>query len=372
MKKTTSYERSQRRQTLAVVIWIILVAAIILGTLNVQYGLRDGKWDSAITLFSLAAFCVPALWLNARGHFIISASIISLIALLAINANLIDGDGIRDPGILAYPIFIMSGTLFFGKRAAPYFTLAAIASLFGIAYLEMHGAIQPSIGTTKISDLLPLVILILVAGLIIRVIVHNMEKDLEKARLSEAELRKSYDQTLDAWARVLEYRDRETEGHSRRLVELSTRLSQALGLGEEEIVHMRYGALMHDIGKLAIPDQILLKPNKLEDDEKEIIRKHPALAKQMLSGIPFLQPAVIIAYSHHEYWDGQGYPEGLKGEEIPLYARIFSVVDTWDALNSDRPYRPAWSKADALAYIKNNRGIIFDPHIVDVFLQIIK
>ena len=371
MNNLTTYERSQRRQTLSVVIWIILVTAIILGTLNVQYGLRDGKWDSAIALFSLAVLCVPALWLNTRGYFIISASIISLVALLAINANLIDGDGIRDPGILAFPIFIMAGTLFFGKRAALYFTLAAIVSLLGIAYLEMHGAIYPSISTTKIGDLLPLVILVLVAGLIIRVIVHNMEKDLEKARLSEAELRKSYDQTLEAWAKVLEYRDRETEGHSRRLVELSTRLSQALGLGEEEIVHMRYGALMHDIGKLAIPDHILLKPSKLEDDEKEIIRKHPSLAKQMLSEIPFLQPAVVIAYSHHERWDGTGYPEGLKGEEIPLYARIFTVVDTWDALRSNRPYRSAWSKTDAITYLKENKGIIFDPDILDAFLQLI-
>ena len=134
---------------------------------------------------------------------------------------------------------------------------------------------------------------------------------------------------------------------------------------------MRYGALMHDIGKLAIPDHILLKPSKLEDDEKEIIRKHPSLAKQMLSEIPFLQPAVVIAYSHHERWDGTGYPEGLKGEEIPLYARIFTVVDPWDALRSNRPYRSAWSKTDAITYLKENKGIIFDPDILDAFLQLI-
>jgi hypothetical protein len=371
MNSLISYERHQRRQTLAMVIWITFIAAIFLGFLNLEYGYQNGDWVSAVALFILAGLCLLAHLLNAKGHFFLSASVVSLAALLAINANLFDGDGIRDPGILAYPIFVMAGTLFFGKRAASYFTLAAVASLIGIAALETQGAIHPTISTTRISDLLPLVILVLVTGFIIRVIVINMESDLEKAKLSEAEMRKSYDQTLKAWAKVLEYRDRETEGHSRRLVELSTRLSRALGLGEDDIIHMRYGALMHDIGKLAIPDQILLKPDKLDKDEKEIVRKHPALAKQMLSEIPFLQPAVSIAYYHHERWDGQGYPEGLSGEAIPLYARIFTVVDNWDALRSDRPYRPAWPYEAAIAYLQANRGIIFDPHILDVFLQLI-
>jgi len=151
---------------------------------------------------------------------------------------------------------------------------------------------------------------LLIASSVIWVIVENIEKGLERVEASDAELRKTYALTLEAWARVLEYRDRETEGHSRRLVAISTRLARALGLSEEEIADLQRGALLHDIGKLAIPDQILLKPALLDDSEREIIQKHTSYAEQMLSGIPFLQPALSVAYSHHEQWDGHGYPKG--------------------------------------------------------------
>lgn len=215
-----------------------------------------------------------------------------------------------------------------------------------------------------------MVILLLAATAMIWIIVENIERDLERVEASEAELRKNYDLTLEAWAKVLEYRDRETEGHSRRLVELSTQLGQALGLSEEEIANLRRGALLHDIGKLAIPDQILLKPATLDESEREIIQNHPLIAKQMLAEISFLQPAISVAYSHHEQWDGQGYPERLKEKEIPLLARIFAVVDSWDALYSDRPYRQAWPVEEIRTYFKENAGIKFDPQIVEVFLRI--
>jgi putative nucleotidyltransferase with HDIG domain len=345
----------------------VLIASAALGLLNIQFR----TWDSVIALFGLALICVPLLWLNSKGQFALSALILSIIVLTVININLFDGDGIRDSGILAYPIFIMVGVLFFGKRAAPYFSLAAIGSLVGIVYLEIHGYIHPTIGETRFDILLPIVVLLLVAPAFIGVVVGNMEKNLERVKESEAELRANYDLTLEAWAKVLEYRDRETEDHSRRLVELSTRLAQALGLSEESITHLRHGALLHDIGKLAIPDNILLKPGALNDDEKQILRQHPVYAKQMLSQVSFLKPSVEVAYSHHERWDGLGYPEGLKGEEIPLPARIFTVVDQWDALTSDRPYRKAWERGDAIAYIQENAGKIYDPQIVNVFLTII-
>lgn len=153
---------------------------------------------------------------------------------------------------------------------------------------------------------------------------------------------------------------------------MGTRLAEALGMPAAEIVQLRRGALLHDIGKLAVPDDILLKPAGLDEDELKIMQKHPLYAKQMLAGIPFLEPAMAVAYSHHERWDGQGYPEGLKGEEIPLVARLFAVIDTWDALNSERVYRPAWSPEQAKAYLKENAGIQYDPHIVDVFLGMLR
>jgi putative nucleotidyltransferase with HDIG domain len=361
------YEKNQRVHTLAAIIWIVLIASLALGLLNIEFR----TWDSVIALFGLALICIPLLWLNSRGQLGLAALILSTIVLMVINVNLFDGDGVHDSGILAYPIFIMIGVLFFGKRATPYFSVAAIVSLIGIVTLEIHGYIHPTIGTTRFDILLPMIILLLVAAGFIWVVVGNMENHIERVKESEAELRKNYDLTLGAWAKVLEYRDKETEGHSRRLVELSTRLAQALGLSDEEIGHLRRGALLHDIGKLAIPDEILLKPGALNDPERRMMEQHPIYAKQMLSKVSFLQPCVEVAYSHHERWDGLGYPEGLKGKAIPLSARIFAVVDQWDALTSDRPYRNAWTRENVIAYIQENAGKIYDPEIVNVFLTII-
>src|SRR4029079_2515866 len=193
------YEKNQRVRTLSAILWIVLIASAALGLLNIQFR----TWDSVIALFGLALICLPLLWLNAKGQLTLSASLLSFIVLMVINLNLFDGDGIRDSGILAYPIFIMIGVLFFGKRATPYFSLAAIVSLIVIVYLEMRGYIHPTIGTTKFDILLPIVILLLVAAAFIWVVVGNIEKYIERVVESEAELRKTYDLTLGAWAKVL-------------------------------------------------------------------------------------------------------------------------------------------------------------------------
>ena len=361
------YEKNQRVSTLSAILGIVITASAVLGLLNIQFR----TWNSVIALFGLTVICIPLLWLNSRGQYRLAASLLSLTTLSVINLNLYDGDGIHDSGLLAYPIFIMIGVLFFGRRATPYFSLAAIASLMGIVYLEMQGYIHPTIGVTKFDILLPIIVLLLAVSALIWVVVGNMEKDLDRVKDSEAELRKNYDLTLEAWAKVLEYRDRETEGHSRRLIGLSTRLAEAVGLSSEEITQLRRGALLHDIGKLAIPDEILLKPGQLSDAERQHLQQHPLYAKQMISEISFLQPCIEVAYSHHERWDGMGYPQGLKGTEIPLLARIFAVVDQWDALTSDRPYRNAWSRESVIAYMKENAGKIYDPEIVHVFLKLI-
>jgi len=183
------------------------------------------------------------------------------------------------------------------------------------------------------------------------------------------DLQSAYDATIEGWSRALELRDEETEGHTRRVTELTLRLARALGMSEEQIVHVRRGALLHDIGKMGVPDSILRKPGPLTEAEWEIMRNHPIYAYGLLQNIAYLRPALDIPYCHHEKWDGTGYPRGLKGEAIPLAARLFAVADVWDALTSNRPYRPAWSKEKALEYIREQSGRHFDPQVVEVFLR---
>jgi putative nucleotidyltransferase with HDIG domain len=187
---------------------------------------------------------------------------------------------------------------------------------------------------------------------------------------SNIELNLAYDSTLEGWARALELRDRETKGHSQRVAEITLRLARAMAVPEQDLIHIYRGALLHDIGKLGISDNILLKAGSLTEEEGDLIREHATKAFEMLAPIAYLQPALDIPYCHHEKWNGNGYPRGLKGEDIPLAARIFAVVDVWDALTSDRPYRKAWSKEEALAYIQEQAGEHFDPQVVDAFLSL--
>lgn len=200
---------------------------------------------------------------------------------------------------------------------------------------------------------------------------------IDNARLFDSlqqaneELIAAYSATLEGWALALELRDKETEGHTQRVTALTMRLAGHIGLCETELPHIHRGALLHDIGKIGVPDRILNKPGELTDAEREIMRKHTIFAYEMLSAINYLKPALDIPYCHHERWDGTGYPRGLKGVQIPLAARIFAVVDVWDALTTDRPYRKAWSASRTLDYIRSCSGSHFDPQVVNAFSEII-
>ncbi len=193
----------------------------------------------------------------------------------------------------------------------------------------------------------------------------------ENLQQSNAQLYMAYDSTLEGWARTLELRDNETEGHSRRVSDLTLKLARMVGVTDEELVHIRRGTLLHDIGKMGIPDEILHKPGPLTPEEWMIMKQHPIFAYQLLKPITYLEKAIEIPYCHHERWDGSGYPRGLQGEQIPLAARIFMVVDVYDALRSDRPYRTAWSEEETRNYIKQNAGTLFDPRIVEQFLKLL-
>ncbi|HRQ24262.1 MAG TPA: HD domain-containing phosphohydrolase, partial [Anaerolineales bacterium] len=191
----------------------------------------------------------------------------------------------------------------------------------------------------------------------------------ENIQRSNFDLEMAYNATIEGWSRALDLRDKETEGHTQRVTEMTVNLALQMGVGKNQIINIRRGSLLHDIGKMGVPDNILLKPGKLSEDEWEIMRRHPQLAFDLLTPISYLQPALEIPYCHHEKWDGTGYPRGLQGEQIPLAARIFAVVDVWDALTSDRPYRAAWTPEKAIEFIRENSGTHFDPQVVEIFLK---
>ena len=191
----------------------------------------------------------------------------------------------------------------------------------------------------------------------------------ENLQRSNMELMLAYDATIEGWSRALDLRDRETEGHTQRVTEMVLELAEKMGMNDAEKMDVKRGALLHDIGKMGVPDSILNKPGPLSESEWEVMRQHPFYAFQMLSPIPYLKHALDIPYCHHEKWDGSGYPRGLKGEEIPLSARIFSLVDVFDALTSDRPYRTAWSYERVFDHIREQSGKYFDPNVVKIFLE---
>jgi PAS domain S-box-containing protein/putative nucleotidyltransferase with HDIG domain len=202
-------------------------------------------------------------------------------------------------------------------------------------------------------------------------ITDRKQDEVERARLYD-ELARAYDATIEGWSRALDLRDRETEGHTQRVTEMALRLSREMGFSDEALVQVRRGALLHDIGKMGIPDAILHKPGPLNDEEWQIMRRHPVYSYELIYPVEFLRPALDIPYYHHERWNGKGYPRQLKGEQIPLAARIFAAVDVWEALGADRPYRKAWPEQKVLEYLRAEAGEHFDPQVITVFLELLK
>jgi putative nucleotidyltransferase with HDIG domain/PAS domain S-box-containing protein len=202
---------------------------------------------------------------------------------------------------------------------------------------------------------------------------HEVDEERERLAVEKEEaarrLAESYERMIEGWALALELRDRETEGHSLRVAYLTVELAEALGVTGDALNVIRRGALLHDIGKMGVPDSILKKPGPLTDEEWKVIRQHPDYAYKLIHPIPYLRDALVIPYGHHERWDGSGYPGGLKGKEIPFAARIFAVVDVWDALSSDQPYRPAWDRKDIVRFLREQAGIKFDPRVVAALLD---
>lgn len=327
----------------------------------------------AIVMFMLFFVNVSLILLNRKGQHFLAGILLLLLFAAEITYVIIIGDGIYDVTMIAFPIMIVFSAVLFGKRAVPFMMSISIG-LTGFVYsLGVWGVIIPPIEprTYRLEDMLIQVVFLLAMGFLLGVIMDIIDRNIKKIVRTEILLLDAYDLTLEGWARALELRDKGTEGHSRRVVHMTLQLAVYMGLPHEDYVHIRRGALLHDIGKMAVPDHILRKPGKLDPDEWDVVKEHPAKAKELLESIEYLQPALDIPYSHHENWDGTGYPLGVKGEDIPLPVRIFAVVDNWDALTSNRPYRDAWSEDKVIKYIKSEAGKKFDPKVVIAFTDMI-
>lgn len=201
---------------------------------------------------------------------------------------------------------------------------------------------------------------------------RNLVESREDVHRMLHEVEAAYDQTIAGWARALEFRDAETKGHSARVTAWTVELAASLGFAEADLPDIRRGALLHDIGKMGIPDSILLKPGPLTLEERREMERHPGIARDLIASIDYLASSLAIPYSHHERWDGKGYPQGIQGQEIPISARLFSVVDVFDALTSNRPYRSAWSLEATLDYLQRESGSQFDPECVGAFEALVR
>jgi putative nucleotidyltransferase with HDIG domain len=353
-----NFEMTEKSKFLHISLLVAVVVFFLLGVQNMK-----GETNLDLLLFLLSGISLLCVPLNKRGYYRFTAYFIATMILVTITFSLIDGVGVWDAGLIAYPIFIIFASFLFNKQASPITTTLSIVSVVLVYYLDRKGILDPSEFSNE-DQLAVIITLFVSAGFLLWAIMDNWERILMN-------LRETYDMTLMGWAKALEYRDQETEGHSQRVTELCVRLAKRLGVHERKLNHIRRGALLHDIGKMAIPDAILLKDSDLTEDEWEIVKKHPGYARDLLKNIPFLKPAIKIPYSHHERWDGSGYPEGLTKEDIPLAARIFAVVDVWDALLSDRPYRKAWPRERVVTYVREQSGKLFDPQVVDVFFDLV-
>ncbi|MEW5871286.1 MAG: HD-GYP domain-containing protein [Chloroflexota bacterium] len=340
-------------------------------------------------VFILLFFLVlVSAYLLLRFERVRQASLVFVSGLWVVTtALLILAGGAVSPIVSFYFVVVVFAGLLLGSRAA--LTSAALCSLAGLGMLMYDTQVAPlprffpvpaqagwvdlSVGLFLITVTLNIALRDLKAALshaheqLLRR--KQAEQDLQK---THQELVQAYEETLAGWGRALEISKFEVAGHGSRVVDLTVQLARQMGVPESDLIHVQRGALLHDIGKIAVPNRILDKPGPLNDEEWAIMHQHPTYAQKMLAGIAFLQPALDIPVYHHEKWDGTGYPQGLSGERIPLAARIFAIIDMWDALISERPYRRALPPEQALALIRQESGSRFDPAVVAAFMQAIQ
>lgn len=377
-------EDSNRENIISALInLVILILGIYLVPMIIERGIA--ALPTLLIFSMLLTLVVLRIMLHKVSTRVISILLAAFLWMFVNVVFLFFENGLRAPTYLAGLAFVVVYVgLLHGQRAVLVVTILSTFTGLVDWFLESRGIFlaRPRMADIRWTIIGLLVILPMIAFMISRTL-QNLKKSIALYR-SESEIREhselevkqlnqdledAYATTLEGWARALELRDKETEGHSRRVVQLTVDLSLAMGVDKDAIKYITYGAMLHDIGKMGIPDVILRKPGQLTAEEWQIIRQHPSMAYDLLKSIGYLKPALDIPYSHHENWDGSGYPQGLKGEAIPLPARVFRVVDAWDALTTDRPYRKAWPVQQVIDYLLENKNSLFDPQVVDRFLD---
>ncbi len=353
-------DRAERRRARLLTLFLLHLLLLFAAT-NLAY-LRY-RPAGAVTAADMAGYGILiTAYAVSRTRYTGIASLIMLVMFpLVVFANIIQG---TTPNVAATLGFLVPGfvlaSIFLSTRGVLVYGLAVNAAIF----------LLPRLAPTTVPGVASTIGIVASGTIVVVLIVIKMRHRDAIERDHQVQLRTAYDHALEGWARALELRDKETEGHSRRVTDLAMRLARAFDLDEDALEHMYRGALLHDIGKMAIPDEILLKNGPLDDDERTLMQTHTTVAFRLLAGVEYLAPALQVALCHHERWDGSGYPAGLRGPDIPLAARLFAVVDVWDALRSDRTYRPAWSRERVVAYLQAQRGRLFDPAAVDLFLAL--
>ena len=361
---------------------IILIGLLGLIPLEILRGIKSEIFLAAIVFVAITVFARIGVQ---RGKSQIISLFFLGFAWVSFTATILFlENGLRAPVYIATQLFlVVYAGLMHGRTAVIVTSVLSLAVSGIVAFMESQGIflMEPRIPDVRFS-LIALFIFIPTIGFLLTRTLENLQLSIslyrnesriryeseQNVKQLNQELELAYQTTLEGWARALELKDKETEGHSHRVTDLTIEVAEKFDFDENAIRYVYYGALLHDIGKMGVPDEILNKPGELTPEERAIINQHPIYAFEMLKDIEYLQQAISIPYSHHENWDGTGYPQGLQGEEIPLPARIFSVVDNWDALTSDRPYRNAWSKEKAYNYIKEQSGKKFDPQVVEIFV----
>jgi len=368
---TSSYARIV--DTPAIIKTLVLLCMVGSLAIGVAFWIGGGAQETILSLFIMSGICLFLIFLLYWGFHQLSAFILYIVVSIVLTFNISIGHAIYDEGMLAFPLLIVFSGLIFGKRSAVVVTGTTVLELILVYILAESGHIKPFGGALQVTlvDMITTLVILIASGLLVWVVIDIIENAVERILQSEQDLVDAYDLTLAAWAKALELREREDPGHSGRVTSLAVELAERMDLDQEQIKHIRQGALLHDIGKMGIPEGILLKDTALTETERKLLERHPVMAADIISGIDYLEGAKEIISHHHERYDGSGFPGKIMGSEIPLSAQIFSFADSWDMLRTERPCKNAWTDEMALEYIKKQSGKKFNPRIVDVFLEIV-